>query len=83
MGLEITESIVITDTGVGMTDEQCAAVLAKERSDSVGIGVKNVNDRLRIYFGEKYGISIKSELDEGTEVTVRIPGNAEDRQNEI
>ena len=66
-----------------MTEEQCAAVLAKERSDSVGIGVKNVNDRLRIYFGEKYGISIKSELDEGTEVTVRIPGNAEDRQNEI
>lgn len=75
--------ITVADNGVGMTDEQCAAVLAKERSDSVGIGVKNVNDRLRIYFGEKYGISIKSELDEGTEVTVRIPGNAEDRQNEI
>ena len=75
--------ITVADNGVGMTEEQCAAVLAKERSDSVGIGVKNVNDRLRIYFGEKYGISIKSELDEGTEVTVRIPGNAEDRQNEI
>ena len=75
--------ITVADNGVGMTDEQCAAVLAKERSDSVGIGVKNVNDRLRIYFGEKYGISIKSELDMGTEVTVRIPGNAEDRQNEI
>ena len=68
---------------LGMTDEQCAAILAKERSDSVGIGVKNVNDRLKIYFGDKYGISIKSELDEGTEVTVRIPGNAEERQNEI
>lgn len=66
-----------------MTDEQCAAILAKERSDSVGIGVKNVNDRLKIYFGDKYGISIKSELDVGTEVTVRIPGNAEERQNEI
>ena len=75
--------ITVADNGVGMTDEQCAAILAKERSDSVGIGVKNVNDRLKIYFGDKYGISIKSELDVGTEVTVRIPGNAEERQNEI
>ncbi len=74
--------ITVSDNGVGMTDEQCAAILAKERSDSVGIGVKNVNDRLKIYFGEKYGISIKSEPDVGTTVTVRIPGNAEDRQNE-
>ena len=75
--------LIVADNGVGMTDEQCAAILAKERSDSVGIGVKNVNDRLKIYFGDKYGISIKSELDVGTEVTVRIPGNAEERQNEI
>ncbi len=80
-----TDDILITvrDNGVGMAEEQCAAILAKERSDSVGIGIKNVNDRLRIYFGEKYGISIKSELDVGTTVVVRIPSNAEDRQDEI
>lgn len=75
--------ISVADNGIGMTKEQCEAVLAKERSDSVGIGVKNVNDRLRIYFGDKYGITIESELDEGTCVTARIPGNAEERQNEI
>ena len=56
-----------------MTEEQCAGVLKKERSDSSGIGIKNVNDRVRIYFGEKYGLSIKSELDEGTTISVRIP----------
>ena len=56
-----------------MTEEQCAGVLQKERSDSSGIGIKNVNDRVRIYFGEKYGLSIKSELDEGTTISVRIP----------
>ena len=63
----------VSDNGVGMTKEQCERVLSKERSDSSGIGVKNVNDRLKIYFGEKYGLSIESELDVGTSVTVRIP----------
>lgn len=56
-----------------MTKEQCEAILKKERSDSSGIGVKNVNDRLKIYFGDKYGLTIESELDVGTSVTVRIP----------
>lgn len=65
--------ITVSDNGVGMTEEQCKKVLQKEKSDSSGIGVKNVNDRLEIYFGRKYGISIESELDVGTVVTVRIP----------
>ena len=65
--------ITVSDNGVGMTKEQCERILSKERSDSSGIGVKNVNDRLKIYFGEKYGLSIESELDVGTSVTVRIP----------
>lgn len=65
--------ITVEDNGVGMTEEQCESILKKSRSDSSGIGVKNVNDRLKIYFGDKYGISIKSELDVGTAVTVRIP----------
>lgn len=65
--------ITVSDNGVGMTEEQCARILSKERSDSGGIGVKNVNDRLKIYFGERYGLSIHSVPDEGTTVTVRIP----------
>lgn len=65
--------ITVADNGVGMTREQCGNILRKDRSDSGGIGVKNVNDRLRIYFGEKYGLSIESEPDVGTTVTVRMP----------
>ncbi len=65
--------IRVFDNGIGMTEEQCRAILSKSRSDSGGIGVKNVNDRLRIYFGEQYGLTIKSEPDVGTTVTVRIP----------
>lgn len=65
--------IEVEDNGVGMTEAQCAAILQKERSDSSGIGIKNVNDRLKIFFGEKYGITIRSEPDVGTCVTVRLP----------
>ena len=65
--------IEVEDNGVGMTEVQCAAILKKERSDSSGIGIKNVNDRLKIFFGDKYGITIRSELDAGTCVTVRLP----------
>lgn len=75
--------ITVADNGVGMTDEQCERVLHKERSDSSGIGVKNVNDRLKIYFGERYGISIESELDVGTTVKVRIPKVEKESDYEI
>lgn len=75
--------ITVSDNGVGMTKEQCGKILAKDRSDSGGIGVKNVNDRLKIYFGEKYGLCIESELDVGTTVTVRIPKIDKEAQNEL
>ena len=75
--------ITVSDNGIGMTKEQCSKILAKDRSDSGGIGVKNVNDRLKIYFGEKYGLSIESELDVGTTVTVRIPKIDKEAQNEL
>ncbi len=64
---------VVEDNGVGMTEEQCQEILSKEQSDRTGIGIKNVNDRIRIYFGERYGLTIDSELDEGTTVTIRLP----------
>ena len=73
----------VEDNGVGMTEEQCEEVLKKERSDRAGIGIKNVNDRIKIYFGEEYGLTIKSELDEGTCVTIMMPkvteGSDEDK----
>ena len=51
-------------------------------SDRTGIGVKNVNDRLRIYFGADYGISIESAPYEGTTVTIRTPRVPEDREGD-
>lgn len=63
----------VRDNGIGMEPDQVAALLSREPSDRTGIGIKNVNDRLKIYFGEAYGLTIESEPDVGTCVTVRMP----------
>ena len=63
----------VSDDGIGMAPEQVAALLQNEPSDRTGIGIKNVNDRLKIWFGEAYGITIESVPDEGTRVIVRMP----------
>ena len=63
----------VCDNGVGMTEEQCEEILHKDVHQKGGIGIKNVNDRVKIYFGEQYGMTIFSELDEGTKVEIRMP----------
>lgn len=72
----------VSDDGIGMSAEQVAELLKNEPSDRTGIGIKNVNDRLRIYFGPQYGLSIDSVPDEGTTVTIRMPRVPEDREGD-
>ena len=69
------EDIVFTvqDNGVGMSDELIRSILAHEPEDRTGIGIRNVNDRLQIYFGKQYGLRITSEPDVGTCVEIRMP----------
>lgn len=68
----------VEDNGVGMEKEQCDEILHKESGDRTGIGIKNVNDRIKIYFGEKYGLTILSEPDVGTRVEIQMPKILED-----
>ena len=67
----------ISDNGLGMTQEQLDGLLSDRPHVSSrrgsGIGVKNVNERIRLYFGEHYGLSIQSEPDEGTVIRIRLP----------
>lgn len=63
----------VQDNGVGMSGEQVEAILKQDSQDRTGIGIKNVNDRLQIYFGKQYGLRILSELDVGTRVEIRMP----------
>ena len=43
----------------------------KLRSRGTGIGIRNIHDRIRLMFGEPYGLSIESEVGSGTWVTIR------------
>lgn len=67
----------ISDNGLGMTAEQAAGLLDEKHHVSSkrgsGIGVKNVNERIKLYFGEAYGLQIQSEPDEGTRVSIHLP----------
>lgn len=63
----------VQDNGVGMSEEQLRTILQHDPKDRTGIGIKNVNDRLKIYFGKQYGLHISSELDVGTCVEIRMP----------
>lgn len=67
----------IRDNGLGMTKQQVETLLGEQTHVSSrrgsGIGVKNVNERIRLYFGEMYGLSIQSEPDEGTTILIRLP----------
>jgi two-component system sensor histidine kinase YesM len=65
--------LAVRDNGVGMSKELREVILSGSSDHNTGIGIKNVNDRTHIYFGEQYGIDIESELDVGVTVTVTIP----------
>lgn len=79
----------IIDTGVGMNDEQMAAIWEKEdtrRYASQRIGryaIKNVKERLELIYHDDYELSIESKEGQGTTVTVSVPlGLKESRQHE-
>lgn len=67
----------ISDNGLGMTEEQVQSLLSEERHVSSrrgsGIGVNNVNERIRLYFGKAYGLTVQSEPDEGTVIRIHLP----------
>ncbi len=75
--LEDTILFSVRDTGVGMNEEQLNKLvlaindLSGEHPESYGL--RNVNERIKIFFGQEYGLEIESEEGSGTVVRVRIP----------
>ena len=67
----------VIDDGVGM-DEEMLNHLRREinkpaKDTDTGFGMANVNERIKMNFGDRYGISIESGLDKGTKVSVVLP----------
>lgn len=85
--IEGTESrliITVSDNGLGMSEENLMKLNKKLRAVSIdemqpemeaagGIALVNVNSRIKLLFGDEYGLYIYSTLNEGTDVEITIP----------
>ena len=70
--------IEVADNGPGMPEEMVERLLdqsyaAAPGTKGSGIGLRNVHQRIRLTFGEEYGLAIHSEPDAGTTVCIRLP----------
>lgn len=74
----LEDSIVvfsISDDGVGIEPERLAGILSGRGTSTSGsnIGVVNTHNRLKLFYGNEYGLTYSSVVGEGTEVLIRIP----------
>jgi two-component system sensor histidine kinase YesM len=76
-GSRVGDKIVLSviDNGIGMAPETLEALLQKPVSSEQGsgMGVNNVNQRIKLYYGEEYGLQYESEPDQGTTVHIWLP----------
>lgn len=76
-------TLSVTDDGIGMNPQKLTELKSSltEKSslqdlhpkENSSIGLKNINSRIQLYYGDEYGISIESQENIGTTVTVQIP----------
>ncbi len=68
-------SLHVEDDGVGMSDEKSRRILSSDghSENHHGYGVRNIHERLRLNYGERFGLSYRSAPGEGTTVTIKIP----------
>ncbi|WP_130860406.1 cache domain-containing sensor histidine kinase [Gracilibacillus phocaeensis] len=64
--------LIVEDNGIGIAKTQIES-FQKEQQINGGIGLHNVDERIKLTFGSAYGINIESRLGEGTKVTIRLP----------
>ncbi|GGV07403.1 signal transduction histidine kinase [Streptomyces filipinensis] len=65
--------VVIEDDGVGMEPERLRAILRGTAGPATGIGLSNVDRRLRQVYGDDHGLVIETGVGAGTKITLRVP----------
>ena len=68
--------LAVSDNGAGIPEEEVLLLLTDNNhvhKHGSGVGLVNVNNRIQILFGKQYGLTIESEPDEGTTVSICIP----------
>lgn len=78
--------ICVADNGVGMESSEINASLQRNEIDYVeqgnSIGLHNINARLKMLYGDQYGLRIDSVLEEGTKVFMILPDNKGENAND-
>lgn len=72
--------LAVIDNGPGFQDDMEKRAISLE---SNGYGLKNVNDRIRIFYGVEYGISIYSRKNKETRIEIRIPERKEKKPQDF
>ncbi|MFJ4708805.1 sensor histidine kinase [Streptomyces anulatus] len=65
--------VVIEDDGTGMEPERLRQILRGEGGASTGVGLLNVDERLRQVYGDDYGLVIETGVGAGMKITLRLP----------
>lgn len=65
-----TMYLSVEDNGVGMEEEVAKNILTQK---SKGYGVRNVNERIKLIYGQEYGLDIQSKVGKGTKITIKFP----------
>ena len=70
--------LVVSDDGIGMEEEALQGILTGRNRKNTGtnIGIDNTNRRLKLLFGDQYGLTYRSIPGKGTEVEIRMPAVA-------
>ncbi|MFX3634866.1 MAG: sensor histidine kinase [Candidatus Pristimantibacillus sp.] len=68
----------IIDDGIGISQEIIRHLFVGEDLEKIGYGIRNVHERMILYYGKEYGVTIESELGKGTCVRITIPVQRQD-----
>ena len=71
--------MAVEDNGMGMSEEQAKSITTYR---SKGYGVRNVNDRITLLYGEEYHLRVKSCPGKGCRIEIAIPVNKEEKRYE-
>lgn len=79
--------IIVEDNGVGMTREKIESLFkdteGKKEEKRGSIGLNNIHMRMKMLYGEEYGLAIESKINGGTKVTLRIPRRKPEEMNHL
>ena len=70
-------TLTVSDNGIGMSPAVLDEILKETEDKKEEYGIKNINKRIKLHYGNDYGLSYESEQDRGTTVYIKFPVQTE------